>query len=42
MQARAVVLKGEPLGSLREESLYPGRKFLPGRNWGRKTVEENP
>jgi len=33
-----VVLKREPLGSLREEFLIPGRNFAPGRNWGRKAV----
>jgi len=35
-----VVLKREPLGSLREEFLIPGRKFVPGRNWGGKAVNE--
>jgi len=38
---RPVVLKLEPLGSLREEFLIPGRKFAPGRNWGGKVVEKN-
>jgi len=37
---RAVVLKRELLGSLREEFLIPGRKFIPGRNWGGKDVDE--
>jgi len=37
---RAVVLKWEPLGSLREEFLISGRKFAPGRNWGGKAVEK--
>jgi len=27
---KAVVLKGEPLGSPREEFLIPGRKFVTG------------
>ena len=36
----AVVLKREQLGSLREEFLIPGRKFVPGRNWGGKAVDE--
>jgi len=35
-----VVLKREPLGSLREEFLIPGRKFVPGRSWGGKAVEK--
>jgi len=35
-----VVLKDEPLGSLREEFLIPGRNFVPGRNWGGKAVDE--
>jgi len=34
-----VVLKREPLGSLREEFLIFGRKFAPGRNWGGKADE---
>jgi len=25
---------------LREEFLIPGRKFVPGRNWGGKAVDE--
>jgi len=29
-----------PLGSLREEFLIPESKFVPGRNWGGKTVDE--
>jgi len=29
-----------PLGSLREEISIPGRKFVPGRNWGGKAVGE--
>jgi len=33
---RAVVLNREPLDSLREEFLFVGRKFVPGRNWGGK------
>jgi len=37
-----VVLKREPLGSFREEFLMPGRKFVPGRNWGGKVVDEKP
>ena len=36
-----MVLKREPLGSLREEFLIPGRKFAPGKNWGGKAVEKN-
>jgi len=35
-----VVLKGEPLGSLRQEFLIPERKFVPGRNWGGKAANE--
>jgi len=38
--SRPVVLKREPLGSLREEFLIPGRKFVPGRNWRGKAVDE--
>ena len=38
---RAVVLKREPLGSLREEFLIPARKFAPRRNWGGRAAEEN-
>jgi len=38
--SRTVVLKREPLGSLREEFLIPGRKFVPGRNCGGKAVDE--
>jgi len=37
-----MVLKGEPLGSLREEFLIPGRKLVPGRSWGGKAVDEKP
>jgi len=37
-----VVLKREPLGSIREEFLIPGRKFSPGWNWGGKVVEKKP
>jgi len=37
-----VVLKQVPLGSLNEEFVIPGRKFVPGRNWGGKTVDEKP
>ena len=37
---RTVVLKRESLGSLREEFLIPGRKFVPGRSWGGKAVDE--
>jgi len=29
-----------PTGSLREEFLIPGRKFVPGRNWGGRDVDE--
>jgi len=36
---RPVVLKRVPLGSLREEFLIPGRKFVPGRNWGGKALD---
>jgi len=39
--SKPVVLKREPLGSLREEFLIPGRKFAPGRNWGGKAVEKD-
>jgi len=38
--ARPMVLKREPLGSPREEFLIPGRKFVPGSNWGGKVVGE--
>jgi len=41
LNSRAVALKREALGSLREEFLIPGRKFAPGRNWGGKAVEKN-
>jgi len=34
------ILKRVPLGSLWEEFLFPGRKFVPGRNWGGKAVDE--
>jgi len=37
-----VVLKGEPIGSLREEFSIPERKSVPGRNWGGKAVGEKP
>jgi len=37
---RPVILKREPLGSLSEEFSIPGRKFVPGRNWGGKAVGE--
>jgi len=36
-----VVLNREPLGSVREEFLIPGRKFAPGSNRGGKVVEKN-
>ena len=39
-QARAVVLEQVPLGLVKEEFLIPGRKFLPGRDWGGKPVDE--
>jgi len=29
-----------PLGSLREEFLIPGRRFVAGRNWGGEAVDE--
>jgi len=35
----SVAFKREPPGSLREELLIPGRKFVPGRNWGGKAVD---
>jgi len=35
-----VVLKRVPLGSQREEFLIHGKKFVPGRNWGGKSVDE--
>jgi len=35
-----VVLKWESLGSLREEFLTPGRKFVPRGSWGGKAVDE--
>jgi len=37
---RDVVLKREPLGSLREEFIFPGRKFVPGMNRGGNAVDE--
>jgi len=40
IRSRTVGLKREPLGSLREEFLIPGRKFVPGRNWRGKVVSE--
>jgi len=30
-----------PLDSVREEFLIPGRKFVPGKNWRGKVVDEN-
>ena len=38
--SKAVVLKREPLESLREEFLIFGKKFAPGKNWGVKAVEK--
>ena len=38
--SRSVVLKREPLGSLREEFIIRGRKFVPGKNWRGKAVGE--
>jgi len=35
-----VVLKQEPLGSLKEEFLIPGRRFVPGKNWRGKAVDD--
>jgi len=35
-----VVLRREPFGSLREEFLFLGRKFVPERNCGGKAVDE--
>jgi len=35
-----VVLKRVTRDSLSEEFLIPGRKFVPGRNWGGKSVHE--
>jgi len=34
-----MTLKRVPLVSLRE-ALIPGRKFVPGRNWGGNTVDD--
>ena len=34
-----MVLKRVPLGSLSEEFVIPGRKFVPGRNREGKTVD---
>jgi len=31
-----------PLGSLREDFLIPGTKFVPGRKWGEKAADEKP
>jgi len=36
---KPVVLKRVPLCSPREELLIPGR-FVPGKNWGEKAVDE--
>jgi len=35
-----VLKKWVPLGSLREEFLILGRKFVSERNWGRQAVDE--
>jgi len=35
-----MVLKRVPFGSLREEFFIPGGKFVSGRNWGGKGVDE--
>ena len=35
-----MALKRQPLGSLREEFLIPGRKFVPSRNWRGKAGDE--
>jgi len=35
-----VVFKRVPLGSLSQKFLIPGRKFVPGRNWGGKGEDE--
>jgi len=35
--SKPVVLKRVPLGSLRVEFLISGRKFVPGRDWGKKS-----
>jgi len=35
-----MVLKQVPLDSLREEFFILGRKFVSGRNWGGKAVDE--
>jgi len=37
---RPVILKRGPLGSLWEEFFIPGMKFVPGRNWEGKAVNE--
>jgi len=39
-ESRPVVLKRAPLGSLKEEFLISGGKFVPRRNWGGKAVNE--
>jgi len=39
-RSRSVILKREPLGSLKEEFCIPGRKFVLGMNRGRKAVDE--
>jgi len=38
--ANPVVFKWVPLGSPREEVGILGRKFVPGRKWGGKGVDE--
>ena len=38
--SKAVVLKLVSLGSLKKEILIPWRKFVLGRNWGGKAVDE--
>ena len=35
-----VVLKWVPLGSLREEFLIPGKKFVSEKNWGGKVLDQ--
>jgi len=37
-----VVLKKLPLGSLREDVLIPGSRFVPGRSLGGKSVDGKP
>ena len=41
-RCRSVVPKGERLGFLSEDFFIPGRKFVPGRNWGGRALGVKP